>query len=192
MKYLPKARNENIVMQSLKDEVLVYDKAVNKAFCLNRTSSIVWHLCDGNKSVAVISSELSERLESSVDEDFIWLALDQLKQQNLLINADALPAKYEGLNRREVIRKVGLAGAAALPLITALIAPTSAAAQSVTVCVAPSIQATASTSNSNGQGLLTCLSEASKKCCNVPPFAFQSSGPNICDGFTCTCTFDCN
>jgi hypothetical protein len=191
MKYLPKARNNNIVVQSLKDEVLIYDKAVDKAFCLNKTASIVWNLCDEKKTIFEISRELSDNLRSLAGEDFVWLALAELKQHNLLINAEALPERYKGLSRREVIRRVAVASAVTLPLITGIVAPTVAAAQSVTICAAAGSQATAIVSNSNGQGLLTCLSEASKKCCNVPPFAFQSSGPNFCDGFTCSCTFDC-
>jgi hypothetical protein len=130
MKYLPKARNENIVVQNLHDEVLVYDLTINKAFRLNETASIIWQLCDGERQVFEINRQLNETLKSSVNEDLIWFALGQLKKENLLAGAEDMSAHFETLNRREVIRKIGVASTVALPVIYSLIAPTAASAQS--------------------------------------------------------------
>ena len=55
----PLSRQDNIVIQELRDEVLIYDLAKNKALCLNQTSAKVWQECDGTKSVSEISKTLS-------------------------------------------------------------------------------------------------------------------------------------
>jgi hypothetical protein len=70
-----------------------------------------------------------------VPEEVVWLALDQLKKENLLENGGEIPTKFSGMSRREVIRKVGLATAIALPVIAGLVAPTAAQAQSIIPCI---------------------------------------------------------
>ncbi|MGI8468065.1 MAG: hypothetical protein ACR2N3_06390 [Pyrinomonadaceae bacterium] len=46
----------------------------------------------------------------------VWLALDQLKKKNLIENEIATPSAFEGMNRRDVIKKVGFASMIALPV----------------------------------------------------------------------------
>lgn len=126
----PKGRENDIVLQQLKDEVLIYDLTINKAFSLNETSALIWNLCDGNNSVADISGQLSKKLNQPVTDDLVWLALDQFKKDNLLANNEQVEIKFDGLTRREVIRKVGFASMIALPVISSIIAPTAANAAS--------------------------------------------------------------
>lgn len=80
MKKLPKARNENIVVQNLNDEVLIYDTITNQAFCLNETSAKVFNYCDGQTAFA----ELKSRYKYT--DELIFLALDELKAKNLLFS----------------------------------------------------------------------------------------------------------
>jgi hypothetical protein len=131
---VPKARKENLVVQELDGEVLIYDLDKNKAFCLNEASALVWQACDGNKDVSEIRNSLGKQLNSPVNDDFVWLALDQLKKENLIENKDEIAADFNGMSRRSVIKKVGLAVVVALPLVTSLVAPTAAAAQSLVAC----------------------------------------------------------
>jgi len=126
----PLSRKDNIVVQELKDEILIYDLKENKAYCLNETSALVWQMCDGNKSVPEISRQLSQKLNSPASEDLVWLAIDQLKKDNLLANSEEINPDFQGLSRREVIRKVGLASMVAIPVVASLVAPTAAHAQS--------------------------------------------------------------
>jgi hypothetical protein len=114
----------------LQDEVLIYDLNINKAYCLNETSALVWQLCDGRNSVSDISRKASKKLKSPVSEDFVWLALDLLKQENLLSNSEQIIPEFNGMSRREVIRKVGIGTMIAIPVVSGLIAPTAAQAQS--------------------------------------------------------------
>lgn len=134
---MPESRKEDIVVQELNDEVLIYDLKINKAFCLNHTSALVWQLCNGKNSVSDIGRQLSKQLKSPVTEDFVFFALDQLKKENLLLSGQKIETRFAGLSRREVIRKVGLASFAALPVIASLVAPTAVSALSACSCVNP-------------------------------------------------------
>jgi hypothetical protein len=60
----------------------------------------------------------------------VWLALDQLKKEKLIANGAEVVSKFDGMSRREVIRKVGLGTMIALPVVASLVAPTAANAQS--------------------------------------------------------------
>lgn len=135
-KIKPLARKTDIVLQEFGNETLVYDLKTNKAFNLNETSTLIWQACTGNKSVSEIALKLSEKFKSPIDEDFVWLALEQLKKDNLLENAAEVSTDFGGLSRREVIKKVGLGSLIALPLISSLVAPMATHAQSAAVCAA--------------------------------------------------------
>jgi hypothetical protein len=138
-KVAPQSRKNEIVVQDLNGEVLIYDLKSNKAFCLNETSALVWQACDGTKSVSEISQAISKKLNEPANEDLVWLALDQLKQENLLENSDEIASGFNGMSRREAIRKVGLGTMIALPFVTGLIAPSAAMAQSLAaICAASS------------------------------------------------------
>lgn len=130
-KVAPQSRKNDIVVQDLNGEVLIYDLKSNKAFCLNETSALVWQACDGTKSVSEISQAVSKKLNEPANEDLVWLALDQLKQENLLENSEELVSNFNGMSRREAIRKVGLGTMIALPFISGLVAPTAVQAQSL-------------------------------------------------------------
>jgi hypothetical protein len=129
------SRQDNLVIQQFEAELVVYDLNINKAYCLNRTSALVWQLCDGRKSVAEISDIMSKKLKTLVPEELVWLAIEQLKRDDLLKNVEDLKIEFGGLSRREAIRKVGLASMVALPLISSVIAPPAIAAASGVTCV---------------------------------------------------------
>ncbi len=132
----PVRRKEDIIVQELNGEILIYDLKANKAVCLNEVSSLVWDACDGNQSVSEISQAIGKKLNSPANEDIVWLALDQLKKEKLIANGAEVVSKFDGMSRREVIRKVGLGTMIALPLVSSLVAPTAASAQSGTTCLA--------------------------------------------------------
>lgn len=169
----PQIRTGNLVVQKLNQELLIYDLIENKAFCLNKTSALVWQLCDGDKSVSEISRLVGKKLRAPADENIVWLALDQLKRENLL-EAGAPLSPFEGLNRREVIRKVGLASMVTLPLVMSVIAPTAAFAQSQS-CINPNGLPPGS------QTSATSVNAAS--CCNI-------LASTCCAGSFATCTFN--
>lgn len=130
----PISLKSNVLVQESKKELLLYDQERNKAYCLNETSAMIWNLCDGENTVEDIRRRASLELKTQVPEDVVWLALDGLKNEKLLTNHQEIKVDFSGLSRRQVIRKAGLATMIALPLISTLIAPTAASAQSVGVC----------------------------------------------------------
>lgn len=126
----PLARSKNLVVQQAENEVLVYDLNTNKAICLNETSALVWQNCDGKKSFLEIQKAVEKKFGELVTEDFIKFAVDQLKKENLIENKDEIETGFNGLSRREVIKRVGFTSLVALPIISAILAPQAALAAS--------------------------------------------------------------
>ena len=124
MNNLPKARNENILVQNLENEILIYDTITDKAYCLNETSAKVFNACDGKRTFDELNSQYQ------FNDDLIYLALDELKAKNLLDSAASYETPFAGMTRREVIRKVGIATMIAPPVVSSLIAPSAAQAAS--------------------------------------------------------------
>lgn len=123
---LPKARNTNIVVQSLGKEQLIYDLGTNQAYNLNETSTIVFNACDGETSF----DDLKRRHKFTAD--LIYLTLDELQKRNLLASDSNYNSPLTGMSRREAIRHVGLSTMVALPIIAGLVAPHAAHAASTT------------------------------------------------------------
>ena len=128
----PKARLNGLVVQEMPDEVLVYDLSTNKAHCLNGSAAIVWRACDGTNSVADIVNEFERSGKGSVSEDFVWLALNQLQENDLL--ETEIANRFKGQSRRQVLKTIGLASVVAVPVIASLVAPRSALAVVSCVC----------------------------------------------------------
>jgi hypothetical protein len=139
MKVSPVARTESLIVKEVDGETLVYDLTTDKAHCLNDTAARVWKNCDGRKSVSEISEVLSTESNTSVKDEVVWLALDQLEKFKLLEEAPARPAFLAGMTRRQAVTQLGIA-AVALPMIISIVAPTAASAASGatgTCCLAP-------------------------------------------------------
>ena len=130
--HYPLARTNGLVVQDVPNEVLVFDMETNEAHCLNETAAMVWKYCDGKTSVAQIAQILGENRDSSVNDDLVWLAIDQLNEHKLL--EKEFETKFAGRSRREVLRKIGLASMVALPIIASMAAPRSVLAQTSCTC----------------------------------------------------------
>ncbi len=65
---LPGTRTENLLEQNLKDETLIYDLLIDKAFNLNETLSIVYKACGQSETF----DELKRKHKFT--DDFIYLA----------------------------------------------------------------------------------------------------------------------
>jgi len=151
----PVARKSGLVVQEMPDEVLVYDLNSNKAHCLNQTAATVWQACDGSQSISDIAAELGK----GNNEDLVWLAIDQLSENDLL--EAKVASKFKGQTRRDVIKKIGLASIIAVPVIASLVAPQNALAAQSCNCVNNNQCITGP--NGNGAGGTICQSAT----CNV-------------------------
>jgi hypothetical protein len=128
---LPHARDEKLLVEELREETIVFDLERDKAHHLNRTAALIWRHCDGRTTVAELATGL-RKLDLPADEEVVWLALDRLEKAHLLRGRLERPADVESPTRRQVMRKLGMAGGLALllPVVTSMVAPTPARAAS--------------------------------------------------------------
>jgi hypothetical protein len=129
----PLARDENLLIEEVDGEVVVYDLDRDEAHCLNDTAAHVWRLCDGKRSPQEISEAIGDP-GAPLGEEVVWQALSQLHRRHLLASPARLP---QHISRRDLARKAALwtaAGVLALPTIKSIVAPTSAHALSLQNC----------------------------------------------------------
>ncbi len=112
----PIARKDDLVIQEVGGEILVYDLRTNKAICLNQTSALVWQNCDGKKDALEIAKNIEKELGSNVSEDFVWFAVNQLEKENLLDRKSKCLMDLTGFRDVKLVKKVGLTSMIALPL----------------------------------------------------------------------------
>lgn len=108
-------------------EVVVYNLEDQRAHCLDPASASVWRLCDGTRSPEQIAIEADLPAETPSRTDFVLAALGELEEAGLI---EPAPAGSPGIDRRELLRRVGpaLTAAAVVPMIVSIVAPTPAAA----------------------------------------------------------------
>lgn len=130
----PIARLTGLVVTELKGETLVYDLELNKAHCLNETAARVWAACSGNHAETEIAELISVGNGVKVTVDAVSLAIHQLSERNLVSFSDRCDRKP--VSRRDLLCKLGQSAAIALPLISTVVVPKTAMAQS-SVCGTP-------------------------------------------------------
>jgi hypothetical protein len=131
MKQFPLARRDNLIVEELPGEVLVYDLNTDKAHCLNRTAALIWKNCDGEKTEGDLAALLQHELKTPMPMEVVVLGLEELAGYGLLqVDASAPPRAQ--VSRRRLIRNLGLTAAIALPVIMSLSVPAAAGAGSVT------------------------------------------------------------
>lgn len=161
---LPRARQTQIIIKEVGSELLVYDRNRDEAHCLNATAARVWAHCDGVITVAKMARLLSNEMRTPVAEEVVWLALEQLRKSRLLQEPlsqapFAKPAQMEQMSRRALVRRLGIAAAVTVPLVTSIIAPRAAAAASClptsSVCTT-NAQCCSNNCLDNGRGSFQC------------------------------------
>jgi Coenzyme PQQ synthesis protein D (PqqD) len=130
MQNRPQRRQDGLIIRELDNEILIYDTENNKAHCLNQTAALVWKQCDGNTTATEMTRAISRGLGDDIDERVVWFALKQFNQDHLLEETVNMPPALlaSGLNRRDMVRVLGLAAVVAVPLVTSIVAPTAAQA----------------------------------------------------------------
>ena len=150
LSHCPLARRENLLFQSVGEEMVIYDRQRSTAHHLNATASVVWRHCDGGHSVAQLGELLLESIGqaspgasgqdvSVTVQDAALLALEQLQKAQLLatelpVFLDSHPvtlqtaekspnAPPKQLTRRQLLRGAA-SGLMVLPLVASIVAPT--------------------------------------------------------------------
>jgi hypothetical protein len=114
-------------------ETVVYDLESKDAHCLKPVAAFVFAHCDGERTIAEITELAEPALESITQRDVVE-AVTQLEALLLLEPApqvDELMVVQSGLGRREMLRRIAFAGAAATAastMVTTIAAPTALAA----------------------------------------------------------------
>lgn len=175
---MPLRRSEDLILEALGDELLVYDRTHKRAHCLSADATRVWRACDGKTDARKLSAELG------LPRDVVRQAVEELEASGLLdqglelVNVDPGNGNGNGnaVTRRELAVRSARVGAAAAsaPLILSIVAPSPAAAATVVFA-----QCAKLTGNSCGNNAGQCGSFLDCCCC----CGFGSS-PGSCQ--TCT------
>jgi len=175
------ARNEELVVQELPDEVLVYDLKSHKAHCLNKTSAFIWNHCDGQTTADEIAKLMEKEFQTPVSQDAVWFALDKLGKADLLQNRIVLPPAQSAMSRRSAIRRLGF-GALLVPVVMTIVSPTAMAGASVPPACVPCTVLGSGAHRSN-----TCPAI----CTGVPGRCFNNSSCSTGAGGLLASAIDC-
>jgi hypothetical protein len=130
---LPKARPaEELIINPIGEELVVYDRQRSKAHSLNPTAAFVFEHLDGQTSLTELSALLVAKytLTTAQASDLMWLSLDRLEKAHLLQGKIAWPAGIGHYYTRRQILKTASMQAALLPVVVTIMAPTPAQADS--------------------------------------------------------------
>lgn len=127
---LPRARRVGLNVQIMGQEVLLFDAIHETAHALNGPAAFVWQHADGTRTVDDIARAMSREFGAPADAQVVWYALEQLKKRQLLEMNSRVPIQWQGMTRRQFLTRV-TAGAALLAVVTTIVVPSPAHAQSV-------------------------------------------------------------
>ena len=159
---MPIARQEQLIVEEILDETIIYDLRRNRAHSLNRTAALVWRHCDGRTGVRTLARLLAKELEVPPSEAMVWMALNRLAKARLLASSPTLPGPSATYSRRAVMHTLGAVGRVALilPVVHSILTPLAVQAQS---CITAPACRQLTPPACNGQPV---CSPPSGKCCN--------------------------
>jgi hypothetical protein len=178
----PLARTEDLVIENVEDELLVYDGKHARAHSLSAPAARVWRACDGETSIDDLAAALELPRETVVN------ALDELEGAELLesyglqiVNGGS--ANGNGITRRQMaVRSAKIGGAvAAAPLLYSIAVPSPAAAVTPTNLACALFSSDSCGTGSGGAGSVAgCCC-----CCQGPGACKVGGGVNTCKGSPC-------
>ena len=158
----PKTKTENIISQEISDELIICNLEEDKVFCFNNTAKLVWNFCDGRNSIKEIVAELNKTTGGEFTAEIVKLAVQQFDKSSLLESNGIIS---NSISRRNLIKNIAASSIVALPIVSSLAMPPSAAAQA----------------SCNASTACACSSNTGKgNPCAVP-------GTNGCTGMFCAC-----
>jgi len=131
----PLARREDLIVEEVGNETLVYDQHAEKAHCLNSAAAAVWRHCDGHTSREELSRLLAFELNVPPSLELVDRALGELEAAHLMGNIDRRAKGASRMTRRELAIRFGVA-AALVPAVMTILSPNAAAAAS---CLDPGV-----------------------------------------------------
>jgi len=173
--WLPKARKNDLLVETIENEVLVYDLRNSRAHCLNKNAAFLWDCCDGRTSLQQLAAKLQKQLGARDCAELVTIALQDLSKADLLQQKAPSSGERPSISRRDLIRRIGIA-AATIPAVTSILVPTAQAAGS---CLGFDANQQASANRGS------C-------CCNGKTATFAAATKTKAAGYYCngkTCTF---
>jgi len=120
----PKSRQRGLLIDHVGDETIIYDEERQEAHSLNRAATLVWQNSDGARSISQLAALVAAELGIESNESVVEYALDKLESAHLLEDSS--------VSRRDLVKRMTFAGAAAvvLPVVLSIATPTAAMAAS--------------------------------------------------------------
>lgn len=126
----PSARRNDVIVQDIGGETIVYDRLRDAAHSLSGVAGYVYHHADGVHSLADLTAGMSTALAVPADPRVVEAALWQLERAHLLEPPAVSAVAPRPISRRDAVRRFGVA-ALALASVSSIVAPTPAMARSV-------------------------------------------------------------
>jgi hypothetical protein len=126
----PLARFDDLVINQLSNETLVYDQRTYHIHYLDEVTAATWRHSDGRHTVSDLARVVSWELARTLSIATIELALVKLSDVNLLLTP--MEVTEPRASRRSLLRKAAIGGAAVVPTIVSVSAPQ--AAMAVSTC----------------------------------------------------------
>jgi hypothetical protein len=122
----PKRRRTTHV-ETLHGELCIYEWTTKTVHALNPAAARVWEMCDGVTTIEEMTAALRRDLNAPAATAIVEHALMQFDRAGLL-EPRTLAGVGVVVSRRALLRRIGIA--AAIPVVTSIVAPTPLAAQS--------------------------------------------------------------
>jgi hypothetical protein len=126
---------EHLAVESVGDELLIYDRRSDVAHCLGEVAAAVWSRCEEGASLDELMVAVASVSDDADAERLVLSALAELHEKQLL---DGTGAAAAAVSRRDVLKRLAGIGAAAtmVPLVisAAVPKPADAAASSTVNC----------------------------------------------------------
>jgi Coenzyme PQQ synthesis protein D (PqqD) len=107
-------RKEQVLTQTVGDDLVIYDERTQSAHRLNRTAARVWELADGERTIDDLAVALSDETGIADGEDLVLATIAELDKAGLLTRTLASPGTP--ISRRQVLT----IAATVLPIVTSL------------------------------------------------------------------------
>lgn len=175
---IPIAKIENLLIEEVGNELIVYDQQNHSSYCLNPIASTVWHHCNGNNTINDIAKLLEKELNLSANPDvdirgLVYLTVEELEGYNLIKDYVKQPIDASAIPRRKVVKKGVLLGAFAVgsmfPLVRSIVAPEATMALSVN-CPRNQVRIECPPSVPSGKIICKCCSASREGFCDVDFF----------------------
>jgi len=116
----PLAYRDAVLLKSVGEQLVVYDRKRRRLHVLSRSAALVWEHCDGRRDVAQLAEIVSREFGTSADDQVVLVALQQLDAAGLLSARQESALLSNSVTRRDWMTQAlgGLAAGVVLPVVT--------------------------------------------------------------------------